>query len=254
MELSYNKTGINRKGIIVFIHGAGLPSWSWKKQIEFFKEDYLCITIDLPDHGNSRNIHFLSINDTADKVIDTLNIIVPHETINIIGHSLGAKVITYIIAKNKLKLFKSVICSALFHDSVVLKIMNNKKIIKWSIDLIKNNPKLRKAQIKAFDFNDLDMEKLMNLEYDNLDTEAYQRYMNAFSSAMEIPQELQNINGNNILILIGENEMNVMKKSSKELSKRIKNSKIHILKKSNHLYPINKANEFNTIINNWLCN
>ena len=37
---------------IVFLHGGGMSSWIWKKQIEHFK-DYHCLVPDLPGHGKS---------------------------------------------------------------------------------------------------------------------------------------------------------------------------------------------------------
>lgn len=252
MKLGIDQTGIDNKGVIVFIHGAGLPGWSWKKQIDFFKEDYLCITIDLPDHGKSRNIPFTTIETVADELIETINDIQPNRKVNLVGHSLGAKLVIYILARDKLDINKVIISSALFNKSRIIEMMSNETLIKWSIGLIKKNDKMRKMQIKSFKFNDEEMESKMNEEYKMLNIDGYKRYMQAFTSAMEIPKELCKRNIDRILITYGSKEIKGIKQTANELEKNIKGSKSICLKGCNHLYPINRSKEYNDIIKDWL--
>ncbi|WP_375577598.1 alpha/beta hydrolase [Marivirga tractuosa] len=47
---------LNSKEWIVFIHGAGGSTATWKYQVDVFKNHYNLLLIDLRDHGKSKNI------------------------------------------------------------------------------------------------------------------------------------------------------------------------------------------------------
>ena len=50
---------------IVFLHGLGMGQWMWTDQIAAFS-DYHCINVDLPGHGGSSGIEWVSFAQTAD--------------------------------------------------------------------------------------------------------------------------------------------------------------------------------------------
>jgi pimeloyl-ACP methyl ester carboxylesterase len=41
---------------LVFLHGAGGNTYTWKKQLAFLKPHFNILTLDLRDHGNSKNL------------------------------------------------------------------------------------------------------------------------------------------------------------------------------------------------------
>ena len=47
----------NSKGALVFTHGLTANHTMYEKQVEYFKNDYVVITWDVPLHGRSRLRH-----------------------------------------------------------------------------------------------------------------------------------------------------------------------------------------------------
>src|SRR5471030_741637 len=71
---------------LLFIHGLANYALVWKKNIDYLKQYYRCIAIDLPGNGLSdRNDHTFSMNFFADTVhdfIDDLGL----KNVTIVGH------------------------------------------------------------------------------------------------------------------------------------------------------------------------
>ena len=75
---------------VVFLHGAGLGGWMWRPQVEALTQ-FRCITPDLPGHGTSLNLAWISIQDAARWVAE----LIAREAdgrAHIVGLSLGAVV------------------------------------------------------------------------------------------------------------------------------------------------------------------
>lgn len=86
--LYYEEYGNQEKETVILIHGLATSSWVWWQQIEALK-DYHVIAIDLPGHGNSADIPWISLEDVA-KQIKTQ--IVKDKKVHLIGVSLGGHV------------------------------------------------------------------------------------------------------------------------------------------------------------------
>jgi pimeloyl-ACP methyl ester carboxylesterase len=78
---------------ILFVHGAGGSTRTWRKQIEAFQDEYNLLLIDLPGHANSsiatayqQTYNFEWIGNKIWEVVDFLNI----EKLHIVAVSLGS--------------------------------------------------------------------------------------------------------------------------------------------------------------------
>jgi pimeloyl-ACP methyl ester carboxylesterase len=251
MNIAFEEYGISHEKTILFIHGAGLPGWFWKKQIEYFSKNYHCIVVDLPDHGKSSSIEFTTIEHVANELLFIIEKYGHNKKSTVVGHSLGAKVATFMIAKNSGFIERAIIASALFHKSIIMDLMNNKMLIKLNVNWVKSSPKLLNMQAKSFHFDDKQMEYDFIEEYKTLDYKSVERYLNAFAVRMELPDNLSSVTIP-VLILAGEKEPASMKKSVFKLLGAIKDSKSIILAKCNHIYPVQAPALFNTIVENWM--
>ncbi len=78
---------------VVFLHGIGGSTLTWKKQLDAFREDYNLLLIDLPGHGKSQEMqgHFNHkiVNDEIKQVLDYVGI----QKADFVGMSLGTLVI-----------------------------------------------------------------------------------------------------------------------------------------------------------------
>lgn len=78
---------------LIFLHGYGLSSESWKSYVKDFSQDYTVYLIDLPGHGRSDNFQGdLSVKEVAEdvnKMLDKIGL----KRINAIGFSFGGDVL-----------------------------------------------------------------------------------------------------------------------------------------------------------------
>ena len=75
---------------IVFLHGAGINGWMWDAQVADLTE-FRCIVIDLPGHAANHDVEWVSIDETAALVAETVRARVSG-TVSLVGLSLGADV------------------------------------------------------------------------------------------------------------------------------------------------------------------
>ena len=87
--IAYYKTG---KGPdIILIHGLGLRSVSWIEQIKILKKNFTIYSLDLPWHGQSKNLSHnkLTLKGFCSEITKFIKLFDIYKPI-IIGHSLGA--------------------------------------------------------------------------------------------------------------------------------------------------------------------
>lgn len=89
--LYISENGKNGSTPIVFIHGGGLSSKSWQPIIQLLPE-FHCLAVDLPEHGNSRDVLF-SLESAANGVIEVIRQRFFDCKVNLVGHSIGGAVI-----------------------------------------------------------------------------------------------------------------------------------------------------------------
>lgn len=85
--ISWNYHTVGEGQAVLFIHGfAGSSQW-WENQVEFLKQDFQVITIDLPGHGQSS---WMPVNpkEMAVDIAQILALLHVHE-VNIVASSMG---------------------------------------------------------------------------------------------------------------------------------------------------------------------
>lgn len=82
---------------IVFLHGAGTGTWMWQGQIEAF-QDFHCLNVELPGHGESAQREWLSFADSAAKVAEMIERRATQRRAHIVGLSLGGIVALELLA------------------------------------------------------------------------------------------------------------------------------------------------------------
>lgn len=93
---------------IVFLHGLGMGQWMWTDQIAAFS-DYHCINVDLPGHGGSSGIEWVSFAQTADAVADIIAAEATGGQAHLVGLSLGAMVGLHVLTRHPLRVKRAVL-------------------------------------------------------------------------------------------------------------------------------------------------
>ncbi len=112
MKLFYKEKGNLDAPLLVFLHGGGVSSWMWDKQVQYFSNHYHCNVPDLPDHGLSKEIPF-SIENSAAQAIDLIREKAQGKKVIITGFSLGAQVVIKLLSMSSDLVDYAVINSAL---------------------------------------------------------------------------------------------------------------------------------------------
>jgi pimeloyl-ACP methyl ester carboxylesterase len=89
MSLYVNETGTPGAPSIVFLHGVGTSGWMWEKQIAALA-DFHCLNVDLPGHGKSNHVTWVSLADTADQIAALIRGYATNGRAHVVGLSLGA--------------------------------------------------------------------------------------------------------------------------------------------------------------------
>ena len=92
VRLAYTEAGEGNPLTLIFIHGLGETMQTWTKNIEGLKNQFHCIAIDLPGHGQSQSRDYpytpYSFAETISDFIKQHNL----QQVILIGHSLGGQI------------------------------------------------------------------------------------------------------------------------------------------------------------------
>ena len=233
---------------VVFIHGLGGSTKTWKKQIEAFSKNYNLLLLDLPGHGlnaekaiykvDPHKLH-LGIKNT----LDHLQI----DSAHFVGMSLGTIVIvnfavvypdyvkTIILGGPALKLsgfYKSalVLCNKIKNFVPYMLLY---KFFAWFLMPKYNHKKSRMIFVR----------EVMKLRKETL--YAWIEYIQHAVHPEKLLRKLD-FTGKKILMISGD-EDHCFVDDSKSIAKRIKSMELRIIKKCGHVCSIEKWKSFNKI-------
>lgn len=225
----FKEFGNKNKPVIIFLHGGGLSWWSLKPQIEALQNDYYIVTPIIDGHGDDWNTTFVSINKSAKQMIQYIKDNCNGKVFSICGLSIGAQIVVEMLSLESDITENAVIESALVYP---MKLATKLTVPMYhlSYGLIKKRwfaklqGKTLNVPVDLFEtyYNDssqMTKESLINLTKSNGD--------------FQIPTTLCNTNAKT-LILVGEKELPIMKKSAKLIHDTIKGSTYITLKGYGH--------------------
>ena len=99
MSLYVNETGMLGEPSIVFLHGVGTSGWMWEKQIAALA-DFHCLNVDLPGHGKSNHVTWVSLADTADHIAALIQERSTNGRAHVVGLSLGAYIALVLLERH----------------------------------------------------------------------------------------------------------------------------------------------------------
>ena len=239
--LYISEIGKENRQTIIFLHGGGVSSWMWEKQIESFK-DYHIILMDLPEHGESINENPFTLEGAAKQVIDIIKNIAHNGKAHIIGLSLGAQVIIQMLSMEP-----EVIDSAVVSGTLVYPIKGT-KLLKPLLKLnepFKNLEFMIKANMKSldvpFEYYEQFKKETKNCSVDNL-TRILSENMN-----FNVPKELEKAT-TKTLVLVGQKERAIMHKSAKALLRTLPNSTGYVVNNMPHNWSLVNPELFNNTV------
>ena len=240
-KIYYNikKSGSNRA--IIFVHGSGGSSYTWKNQAKL-DIDYDLIILDLPSHDKSDSFSDLSLHlyvDVVHQLIKSLN----YENVILCGHSLGDA----IVQQYYFTYPKEVSALILFNTGAKL------RVAPFILNSLKNNYQEFVDSLPAGAF------------YRTTPEETIKQYIQEISkvSADVTYKDFKICDGFDVLnklnaievpclIIVGKQDQLTPVKYSEFFRNKIKNSELHIINKAGHMVMLEKPNEVNQAIENFI--
>ncbi|WP_338472478.1 alpha/beta hydrolase [Niallia sp. XMNu-256] len=246
MKLSYQEYGDKNAPLIVFLHGGGVSSWMWDKQIQYFRH-YHCIAIDLPEQGESKNTENFSIQLSAEKVNQLIENIADGKEVIVIGFSKGVQVTIQMLSLHRNLIHYAIINSALVKPNPFIR-----KMISPSVKLffpIVKNKSFSQLQAKTLYIDD-EYFVTYYKETSQMKSETFIRILEE-NMSFEIPNGFNRAAGK-ILVTVGEKEKAVMKKSAIDVVLSNPNCTGIIIPNVGHGIPLGNPHYFNEMVEKWL--
>ena len=229
---------------IVLIHGVGLNHKIWDPQINSFNNTVLAY--DILGHGNTPlTIPKINFDDFS---LQLLNLIdeLKFEKIHLVGFSIGS-----LIARNFAANYNNRLKSLTLLCSVFQRNKEEQQIVNDRFELSKKSRSLSRQALKRWFTNDYIYknpniyEKICSMLEDN-NMENFLKIYELFVKH-EDNEKFENIK-TKTLIMTGENDIGSTTEMSKNLSKKIANSKVKIVSNGKHLCSIECADDVNNAI------
>ncbi|SBV94725.1 Alpha/beta fold family hydrolase [uncultured Eubacteriales bacterium] len=97
--MKYKEFGDETNPTILLLHGEWLSWWSFKDIIDFLKTDYHIVAPIIDGHGEDSETTFLSIQESAQRIIQYIDANLQGKVFAICGVSLGAQIVIEILSK-----------------------------------------------------------------------------------------------------------------------------------------------------------
>ena len=230
---------------IVFIHGVGLTYEIWQPQLDFFK-NYSNVSYDILGHGKSsltkKNINFDDFSDQLIELINELKV----DKIHLVGFSIGS-----LIARNFATKYNDRLQSLILLGSIYKRSEQQQKIVNQRFEQAKKELKLSRQALKRW-FTDKYLENNPDT-YEKISSILSGNNMVNFLKVYELfvkhqdNEKFENIK-TKTLVMTGENDIGSTPEMSKNLSKKIANSKVKIVSNGKHLCSIECADDVNNAI------
>ncbi len=214
---------------IILLHGGGLSFWSWQSVLEELRADFHVVTPIIDGHGENGDETFISIEDSAGKLIDYIDTKCNGKVFAMGGLSIGAQIVAEVLSRRA-----SIAEYAIMESALVYPIQGTAAMV---IPLYKLFYKLARKRW----FSQRQAKALF------IPADRYEQY---YQDSLKISQQsLVNITLSNsnyslkpsiadtkakALIMVGEKELGVMKKSAQRLHQAIKDSEIYIAPEMKH--------------------
>ncbi len=249
MSLYIKETGKSNNETIVFLHGDGIASWMWDKQVEYFN-DYHCIVVDLPEHGKSAGIKPFTVKGTAEMIIDIIKERAHGGKAHLVGISLGAQVIVQILSTAPEVVDHAVISGTLVRTAppseTFLKLLDH--LIEIYIP-VKNNNLYINSYLRSYniprDLYGKFRESTYLIEQDSSDRIIRENML------FKMPEGLENANVP-VLVMIGEKEYNIIKESAVDLISALPKSYGAMSMKAGHMWNMENPELFNNALRAWI--
>lgn len=154
MPLHVDESGTPGAPSLVFLHGVGTSGWMWWRQIAALT-DFHCLTVDLPGHGLSHDVPWVSLADSARQVAEVIAVRATQGRAHVVGLSLGAYVALLLLEHHTMRVQRAIlsgVTAAPMPNRILLKpqlalmwIMKQRRVARWQAGMLNLSPDEQRA-------------------------------------------------------------------------------------------------------------
>jgi len=214
---------------IILLHGGGLSSWALTNVVEILQVNYHVVTPILDGYGEDSNHDFISIEDSAQKLISYIEQQHNGKVFALGGLSIGAQIVTEVLTQRE-----NIAEFAILESALVLPIKGTKALTVPTFKLSYGLIKMRwfsKLQAKTLFVPDTMFEQYYS---DSLKISKQTLINTTLSNGTyALKNEIEKTK-TKVLVIVGEKEIKLMRKSAELLHGKIPNNKLIVLPNMGH--------------------
>lgn len=244
MSIFYRDNGNTEAPALVFIHGGAFSSTIWKPQLKYFK-DYYCIAPDMAGHGERYEEELSTIEKCAEETADLIKKIVPEKKAYIIGHSFGAQIVVELLNNHPEVVKKAIVNSCALKKSFFLP-----KIFTFILNRVREYTKDKFKKLYDSMANHQEVCEYMYHDAVRISRKNIKQLQEIYFN-YGLPHGLEKVEIPT-LILLGTQELGIIKKSMKKLAQTLPGNKAYMVNQETHTFLLQNKQLFNKIIKAWL--
>lgn len=246
--LKYEVINNDKNEWVVFVHGIGGSTKTWKRQIEPFSEKFNLLLLDLPGHGDNANniIKKVDLDKLYKGIKETLDYL-KINTAHFIGMSLGTLIIAEFVTLYPEYVKDIILGGAILEISGIyrecVRLANAMKncvpykflynFFTWSMMPKENHKKSRTIFLREV------------VKLDKSTMKAYIEYLQRALKTKETVEKIDEL-GKKVLLISG-NEDHCFIKGTEKFFEKVHSAKMVVLEKCGHVCSIEKYKEFNKL-------
>ncbi len=244
-SLYVNETGMPGAPSIVFLHGIGASGWMWEKQIAALA-DFHCLNVDLPGHGKSNQVPWVSLADTADHIAALIQSRATNGWAHVVGLSLGGHIALVLLERHANVVDRAVI------SGVTDAPMPNRALLNpqlWLMSFLLKRRWFVNMQARSLPLSP-DMQSAFT---ENLLAMSLQAYRRIWEEAVDfyVPPALNLVN-NPTLITAGGSETNIITRTVDTIPKLMPNAQGRLAPGRGHGWNIEAPDLFTAMVRAWI--
>lgn len=220
--------GAENEKVILLLHGGGLAPWNYAGAADLLRKRYHIVVPVLDGHSGSDRA-FTTIEDNAGELVEYIDRRFGGHVLLIGGLSLGGQILVEMLAQ------RHHICEyAVIESALVLPMGVTKRLVKPAVFL--SHPLVKRRWFAKLQFGSLHMDSSLFEAYFQDSAAITRENMTRFLAAnagYEIKRGLGRC-GAKALVLVGERERAIMKKSARVIHQSIPGSSLEMMKGCRH--------------------
>lgn len=244
MPLYVEETGTPGAASLIFLHGVGASGWMWWQQIAALT-DFHCLNIDLPGHGKSQEIAWVSLTETAHQLATIIQARATHGQAHLVGLSLGGYVALALLADYPHLVQRAIL------SGVTVAPMPNRSLLKPQLGLMSI---MRRRWVATMQAKLLRLPAPMQAVFtENLQAMSLATYRRILEEVMvfALPSALQQVD-NPTLVTAGSNESKIILQAVDEIPKIMPQAQGYLAPGLGHGWNVQAPDLFNDMVRAWI--